>query len=265
MPTSSNAKKVRNTNNAPFIQTRRYKEYELKTQSDSMKEFLKKSGGRCAGGFQRLGDLKKLIMDNETLSGRLEVWIEDRIETMERSLIQLSNQYNKLKEDTSDESGQSIVPDSYKFTMQITHPIFYSFIGMLEELDKKIAAVEDLWLSGYVEDNRMDNAKRQTFAAADGLMNKIYTLTDMSRTRQGGIYNHEDFKKMLSKSKREQISAIEKNEKDGEVETVDETQSKKENENKAKPDLKNVQTNIKRSINENESSMDDVEENSAVA
>ncbi|NMU53811.1 hypothetical protein HKB25_07315 [Vibrio parahaemolyticus] len=89
------------------------------------------------------------------------------------------------------------VPENYKYVVEITHPIFWKLIGLVEMIDNVMGEIEFLWLSGQLEDVHLQNAQGQAINTIRTMVNRIYYVTNASRNRKGGLYNPDAYNELM--------------------------------------------------------------------
>ena len=193
-PQKQNNKKAR----SEFVQTRKALTYTLQFQSDAMLRYMGRNGGMAAGAFQRIAGLIQFTANNTEVRERLDTWFEGVMKTATERAIGLNHQQEKYSDGLIINIEKPKVPDNYNQVIEITHPVFWQFIGLVEMLDSVMAEIEFLWLAGHLEDVHLENANGRAVNTVRELVNRIYYVTTASRNREGGLYSAKAFKELMS-------------------------------------------------------------------
>ncbi|MDH1472665.1 hypothetical protein [Shewanella sp. GD03713] len=180
-----------------FVQTRKSLPYTLKVQSDTMLRYMTRNGGAAAGAFQRVAGLIQFTANDAEVRERLDLWFEGVMGVASERASALSSQQEKYTEGMVVNVTRPKVPDNYQYTVEITHPIFWQFIGLVEMIDNVMAEIEFLWLAGQLEDVHLQNASGQAVNTIKDMVNRIYYVTNASRTRKGGLYSPQAYKELM--------------------------------------------------------------------
>lgn len=182
---------------AEFVQTRKSVPYTLQVQSNAMLDYMTKNGGAAAGAFQRVAGLIQFTANDPEVRERLDTWFESVVNNAANRAAALEAQQAKYSEGVVNNVPRPKVPDNYKYTVEITHPIFWKFIGLVEMVDQVMDEIEYLWLSGQLEDVHLQNATGQAVNTIRDMVNRIYYATNASRTRKGGLYSPKDYGELM--------------------------------------------------------------------
>ncbi|EGQ7973665.1 hypothetical protein I7Z51_002590 [Vibrio parahaemolyticus] len=180
-----------------FVQTRKSVPYTLQVQSNAMLDYMSRNGGAAAGAFQRVAGLIQFTANDAVVRERLDTWFESVIENASERANALSVQQEKYSEGVVMNVPRPKVPDNYKYVVEITHPIFWKLIGLVEMIDVVMGEIEFLWLSGQLEDVHLQNAQGQAINTIRTMVNRIYYVTNASRNRKGGLYNPEAYNELM--------------------------------------------------------------------
>lgn len=194
--TKENAQQARRSRNE-FVQTRKALPYVVKIQSDAMLRYLSRNGGAAAGAFQRVAGLIQLTANDNEVRSRLDSWFESVMNVATERANALSHQQEKYSESMVVKMSRPVIPENYKYEIEITHPIFWQFIGLVEMVDSVLAEVEFLWLAGQLEDVHLENAAGQAVNTIKDMVNRIYYVTNASRNRKGGLYSPQAYKELM--------------------------------------------------------------------
>ena len=181
-----------------FVQKRKSLPYSLQVQSNALLNYMERNGGAAAGAFQRIAGLIQLTANNPVVRERLDTWFESVIEVATERANALSVQQERYSEDLVTGLTRPKVPDNYQYTVEITHPVFWKFIGLVEMVDNVMAEMEFLWLSGQLDDVNLENASGQAVNTIRSMVNRIYYVTNASRTRKGGLYSASSYNDLMS-------------------------------------------------------------------
>ncbi|MDF4421723.1 hypothetical protein [Vibrio parahaemolyticus] len=182
---------------AEFVQTRKSLPYTLKVQSDAMLRYMNRNGGAAAGAFQRVAGLIQFTANEAEVRERLDSWFEGVMSVASERANALSAQQEKYAEGMVVNVSRPKVPENYQYTVEITHPIFWQFIGLVEMIDGVMAEIEFLWLAGQLEDVHLQNASGQAVNTIKDMVNRIYYVTNASRNRKGGLYSPQAYKELM--------------------------------------------------------------------
>ena len=209
-----------------FVQTRKSLPYTLRVQSNALLGYMTRHGGAAAGAFQRVAGLIQLTANDDVVRKRLDQWFEGITEIAVERATALSAQQEKFSEDIVVGVARPKIPENYKYTVEITHPVFWKFIGLVEMIDGVMAEMEFLWLAGQLEDVHLKNATGQAVNTIRTLVNRIYYVTNASRNRKGGLYSPESYKELMKAlSKNEEIQEAGEQSEEQTVSTVEESAS----------------------------------------
>lgn len=180
-----------------FVQTRKSVPYTLQVQSNAMLDYMTKNGGAAAGAFQRVAGLIQFTANEPEVRERLDTWFEGVVGNATERATALATQQEKYSEGMVNNVPRPKVPDNYKYTVEITHPIFWKFIGLVEMIDQVMDEIEYLWLSGQLEDVHLQNATGQAVNTIRDMVNRIYYVTNASRNRKGGLYSPKAYSELM--------------------------------------------------------------------
>ncbi|HBC3592785.1 hypothetical protein R7D97_17125 [Vibrio sp. Vb5031] len=180
-----------------FVQTRKSVPYTLQVQSNAMLDYMSRNGGAAAGAFQRVAGLIQFTANDTVVRERLDTWFESVIANASERANALSVQQEKYSEGIVTNVPRPKVPENYKYVVEITHPIFWKLIGLVEMIDNVMGEIEFLWLSGQLEDVHLQNAQGQAINTIRTMVNRIYYVTNASRNRKGGLYNPDAYNELM--------------------------------------------------------------------
>lgn len=180
-----------------FVQTRKSVPYTIQTQSNTMLDYMTRNGGAAAGAFQRVAGLIQLTTNDALVRPRLDKWFENVVSNAVVRADSLTEQQEKYSEGLVFNVPKPKVPENYKYTFEITHPIFWQLIGLIEKIDNVMAEIEFYWLSGQLEDVHLENAAGQAVNTIKTMVNRIYYVTNASRGRKGGLYSKEAYEELM--------------------------------------------------------------------
>lgn len=180
-----------------FVQNRKSVPYTISVESNAMLEYMNRHGGAAAGAFQRIAGLIQLTSNNAEVRERLDVWLDEVIKAAQVRTAALKTQQEKYSEGMVVNVPRPKIPDNYKYTVEITHPVFWKLIGLVEMLDSVMSEIEYLWLAGHLEDVHLGNANGQAVNTIKTLVNRMYYVTNASRNRKGGLYSPDAYKELM--------------------------------------------------------------------
>lgn len=187
----------RNTRRNEFIQTRKSVPYSLQVQSNAMLDYMHRHGGAAAGAFQRVAGLIQFTSGDQIIRERVDTWLDGVISQANERAEALEVQQQKYSEGVVCNVPRPIVPSNYKHTIEITHPVFWKLIALVESLDSVMGEIEYLWLSGQLEEIHLENARGNAVNTIRRLVNRIYHVTNASRNRKGGLYSQNEFEALM--------------------------------------------------------------------
>lgn len=186
-----------NNRRPAFVQNRKSVPYTISVQSNAMLEYMSRHGGAAAGAFQRIAGLIQLTSNNAIVRERLDKWLEEVIKVAQERTEALKAQQEKYSEGMVVNVPRPKIPDNYKTTVEITHPVFWKLVGLVEMIDSVMAEIEYLWLAGQLEDVHLGNANGQATNTIKTLVNRMYYVTNASRNRKGGLYSPEAYAELM--------------------------------------------------------------------
>ena len=109
----------------------------------------------------RIAGLYVLTTSNAEVRTRLETWFSAEIAEVDRRRQLLSTMHQmELKELGGQPAKFDIVtPDSYAIEIEVEHPIFWRVITAITEIDASAAELENMWLSGEIDDQTTFRAR----------------------------------------------------------------------------------------------------------
>ncbi|AWK84659.1 hypothetical protein [Photobacterium damselae] len=184
----------------PFVfeQTRKAMPYALNAKSTTVLDYLNRNGGRATGAFQRIAALSQLTQLHSETRTRLKEWFDCRLALSQGEITKYEAMVVSCKEDVVIEPLGIVVPESFTYTIEVTHPIFWRCIGIIEAVDRNVAEFENMWIAGLIDDDVMMESRRNGLTIITDLVTSIYQITNASRDRKGGLYSPVDFKEIMA-------------------------------------------------------------------
>lgn len=130
-----------------------------KIESHFMIEFLKNEGSKTEDAFHRLGLIIMLTSSDDAITKKVMVWRDQLQNILESDIEGVKKSKEKiLKDNPNVKIPEVITPESYNYTFNIQHPIMWKMIDALKNIDSEISEIENLWLSGLVDDQQRQSA-----------------------------------------------------------------------------------------------------------
>lgn len=188
------------TTRKPFIfeQTRKALPYDILAQSNTVLDYLNRNGGRAVGAFQRIAALNQLTQRNNDIRSRLTEWLNCQLSLSQEEVVAFEAKANSFKADVVIEPLSVVVPETFTYRIDVTHPIFWRFIGIFEAVDRNIAEFENMWIAGLIDDDSMVQSQSDGLRIITDLVASIYQITNASRKRAGGLYDTNDYKAIMT-------------------------------------------------------------------
>lgn len=184
----------------PFIfeQTRKALPYDILAKSNTVLDYLNRNGGRAVGAFQRIAALNQLTQRNNDIRTRLTEWLNCRLTLSQEEVAAFEAKAISFKADVVIEPISVVVPETFTYRIDVTHPIFWRFIGIFEAVDRNIAEFENMWIAGLIDDESMIQSRNDSLTIITDLVASIYQITNASRDREGGLYDTNDYKAIMT-------------------------------------------------------------------
>ena len=181
-----------------FEQTRKALPYDMLAKSNAVLDYLKRNGGRAVGAFQRIAALSQLVQNNSNIRNRLTEWLNCRLAISQEDVVAFESLVTALKTDVIIDPLRIVIPETFTYQIDVTHPVFWRFIGLIEAVDRNIAEIENMWIAGLIDDESMMKSVNSALDIIGDLVKDVYQITAASRTHRNGLYSVNDFKLIMA-------------------------------------------------------------------
>lgn len=165
-------------------------ESHIQYQSDFMHAYLTRNEMSILNIFERLGAIFRMARTDRAAYTKVRDWHYEKniaiaamqIETLQEQREQLASKVEFVTE------ANINIPDSYKITFELSHPVGNSITQLIKTLDSELAEIEKLFMSGLLDDLEYEQASRQAIAVMSGVVDRIYKVTSPGK-REGGAFS----------------------------------------------------------------------------
>lgn len=171
-------------------------EATMEYKSDLTNAFLTQNHRRIIQMFERLAMILRLAKEDVTAYRKIMDWhnsinlaiANEQLETIEEQLIHSAPKGN---------GNVSInIPDSYKITFEVSHPITNGILNTIKNIDAQAASAEQAFFEGKIDDPQLDSARRQAMKVMNGILDRIGKVTSPGK-REGGSFSTTHYVKLL--------------------------------------------------------------------
>jgi len=171
-------------------------EATMEYKSDLTNAFLTQNHRRIIQMFERLAMILRLAKEDVVAYRKIMDWhnnvnlaiANEQLETIEEQLVHSAPKGN---------SGVSInIPDSYKITFEVSHPITNGILNTIKSIDAQAANAEQAFFENKIDDPQLESARRQAMKVMNGILDRIGKVTSPGK-REGGNFSTSHYVKLL--------------------------------------------------------------------
>jgi hypothetical protein len=165
-------------------------EVPIQYQSDFMHGYLTKNERSILNIFERLGAIFRMARTDRASYEKVRDWhYEKNIAIAELQIETIQEQREQLLgEQVFDATNAIKIPDTYKITFELSHPVGNTITQLIKSLDAQLAEIEAVFMNGLIDDLQYEQASRQALAVMSGVVDRIYKVTSPGK-REGGAFS----------------------------------------------------------------------------
>ena len=182
-----------------MIAKNRFKTIMQEVQFDShfCLEYLNNEGDKVIDAFHRLGLIVMLTTTDKKIHSRVVEWRDKLKGLLDKDVASLSEEKNNLlSKNESLKLPEVSTPDSYSYVFNIQHPIIWTLIDVLKNIDLELSETENLWLAGVISDEEKTRLSSKARNILRIHSSKIFKATSPGK-RSGGRFNVGQFLNLL--------------------------------------------------------------------
>lgn len=157
-------------------------------ESSILHEYMEQYQGLMVSMFERLGGLRQLVRRDTALLDMITLWHKTSLDITKKQLLEIRERRETLQMDLTDEIilPEINVPDDWKLTFVVTHPIAHDLVKLVKDINDEIRANEALFYAGIINEEAIERVNNETVALLSGVTDRIAKATRPGKRKAKG-------------------------------------------------------------------------------